>query len=214
MLYEEVPPIFDRAVMRIVLNPIIMAQKNKKENYRLAEALLNENEEVFNEVYEYYTDKLIRFINSIVNSRHDAEEIAQDVFYTMWVQRENLNPNLNIKSYLYTVAKNRAFDFIRKRKTHNEYVNYTINTVDEVSVSPEDIYHRKETELLVEMVLEELPKRCAEIYRLSRQKGISNSEIARKFDIKRTTVEYQISKALKALREIITITLPLPFMFM
>lgn len=176
---------------------------NQRKDYILVDALRNDDEAVFNDIFNHFADKLTMFITSFIHSEQDARELTQDVFYALWNRREKLNSDLNIKSYLYTSAKNAALDFIKKQKHHQAYAQHELYVNDGTTYSGEALYSVKEIELLVEMTLQHLPRQCGLIYRMSRNHGMSNDEIAKKLNIAKKTVEVQLYTALKALKRVL-----------
>jgi len=173
---------------------------NQPKDKMQIEALRNDDETVFNNIFNHFTNKLTMFIASFIHSEQDARELTQDVLYALWSRRKALDLNLNIKSYLYASAKNAALDFIKKKKHHQDYVRHERYVNNDAAESIEDLYSVKEIETIVEKTLERLPRQCRIIYRMSRNKGMSNDEIAKKLHITKKTVEVQIYKALKALK--------------
>jgi RNA polymerase sigma-70 factor (ECF subfamily) len=64
-------------------------------------------------IYTVYFPKLLRFSQTYVMSRYDAENIVQDIFLYLWEHRTALAGLGNINAYLFTMAKNRCIDFLR-----------------------------------------------------------------------------------------------------
>lgn len=77
------------------------------------------SQEDYSKVYAIYFPKLVRFSQSYVLSRHDAENIVQDIFLYLWEHRELIESLGNINAFLFTLVKNRCIDFLRKQ-THPE----------------------------------------------------------------------------------------------
>lgn len=169
------------------------------------EALRNGNHKAFEDIFIGYFKRVKLFIGGIIKSEADAEELAQDVFVKLWTNRETLNVEKPLGAYLYTIAKNTAFNFLKHKSVKQTYAD---NFPPRSKVStPEDELFAREISLLIEMTINEMPIQRRRIYILSREKGRSNSDIAAKLGITKKTVENQLSLALQELRKIISLFL-------
>jgi RNA polymerase sigma-70 factor (ECF subfamily) len=160
----------------------------------------------FETVFLSYFGKVKRFIAELIRSEEDAEDLAQDIFAKIWTEREALDTNLSFNAFLYTLARNAAFNYLKHKSVQTNYANEYIR-LDETD-TPEEVLFAKETELLIEMMLGRMPEKRQEIYRLSRRQGLSNDEIANRLNVSRKTVENNLSMALNEIRRIL---LPVAF---
>jgi RNA polymerase sigma-70 factor (ECF subfamily) len=155
----------------------------------------------FDHIFSLYKERLYAFSIGYLKVPEDAQELVQIVFMKVWENREMLDESKSFSSYLFTISKNTILNYIRKRANEHSYVDYLLK-------SPNLTYNDAEEELEYEdllkqtnIVVDELPLRQKEIYRLSREVGLSNEEIAQKLNISKKTVENQITLAMKFLRE-------------
>jgi len=152
---------------------------------------------VFNEHFGVLTSYALRFMDE----REEAEEIVQDVFVKFWDKCTDLAPDSSIKSYLYRSVHNTCLNQIKHQKVKDAYkqhVMYHMEQTSEISIE------HKDSEKLRSEILEEidnLPPRCSEIFKLSRLEGLKYQEIADHMEISVKTVEVQMGKALRVLRE-------------
>jgi RNA polymerase sigma-70 factor (ECF subfamily) len=146
-----------------------------------------------------------RFIAGLVRSENDAEDLAQDIFAKLWTEHESLDTNLSFNSFLYTMARNAAFNHLKHKLVQENYLNEYVQQVE--TDTPEELVFAKEIELLVEMALCRMPEKRSEIYRLSRNKGLSNDEIASMLGISRKTVENNLTLVLNEIRRIISLAI-------
>jgi RNA polymerase sigma-70 factor (ECF subfamily) len=127
----------------------------------------------------------------------DAEELAEEIFVGLWLNHNSIDPGKSFDSYLYTIAKNKALNFLKRK--------YATKTIFEMqapsffSYSPEEEYIAMEKSLFIEMIVEKMPAQRKKVYQL-RQQGLSNKEIAIELDTTKRNVESQISLALKEVR--------------
>lgn len=168
------------------------------------EALKNGNHKAFEDLFIAYFQRVKLFICGIVKSEADAEELAQDVFVKLWTNREAIDIEKPLGAYLYTIARNRAFNFLKHKSVEQSYTD-TLSFSDDVATTPEELLFAREISLLVEMTVNEMPVQRRRIYLLSRDNGVSNGDIAERLGISKKTVENQLSLALQELRKVISL---------
>lgn len=165
------------------------------------EALRNGNHKAFEGFFIAYFKRVKLFICGIIKSEADAEELAQDVFVKLWTNREAINIEKPLGAYLYTIAKNSALNFLKHKLIEQSYIENFLFS-NEVA-TPEDELFAREISLLIEMTVNEMPVQRRKIYMLSREKGVSNGDIAKQLGVSKKTVENQLSLALQELRKVI-----------
>ena len=164
-------------------------------------ALKNGDHKAFEVIFITYFNKVKHFINGLVKSESDAEELAQEVFVKLWVNRESIIIEKSFSSYLYVMARNSAFNFLKSKFVRDSYLNDQLRQGEE-SVASDEVIVAKETELLLKMIVSKMPEQRRKIYELSRNQGLKNEEIASQLNISKKTVENQLSLALKELRQV------------
>ncbi len=163
----------------------------------------------FSELYLMYYPKLVRFAKEFVVLEEDAENITQDVFTDLWERRDAIDYIENVNAYLFRLVRNRCLDYLKHKVFEQKYaenvqasfeieLNLKLQSLDRFDVS--DISEGNETERLVRDAINSLPKRCRDIFLLSRMKGLKYREISEKLGISVNTVECQMGIALKKLR--------------
>lgn len=167
------------------------------------EALKNGDHKAFEEVFMAYFDKVKYLLNGLLRSESDAEELAQDIFVKLWVNRQSIDSQKAFSTYLYTIARNTALNYLKHKFVEESFKN-SFNDSEEVAESSDEILFAKEISLLIEMTVYRMPVQRRKIYQMSREKGISNNEIAEELGISKKTVENQISLALKEIKRVIS----------
>lgn len=160
----------------------------------------------FETIFRTHFSSVKRFVFALLKSEEDAEDITQDVFTKLWMKPEIWNEENEIKGYLFAMAKNLTFNFIKHKRLEENYQDEQIreNLIKEVSVSDDplnDLYY-KEMQLAVKLKLQQLPPKRKQIFEMSRILNMSHKEIAEKLDISERTVEQHIYKALQDLKKI------------
>ena len=151
----------------------------------------------FEKVFIFYYAKIKTFLMGYVRTCDDAEELAEEIFVELWLNHENINPEKSFDSYLFTIARNKAINFLKRKHTTKSVIEMQVSAT--FSHSPEDEYIAMEKALLIEMIVEKMPAQRKKIYQL-RQQGLTNDEIAKELETTKRNIESQISLALKQIR--------------
>jgi RNA polymerase sigma-70 factor, ECF subfamily len=155
----------------------------------------------YEEMFRTYFSSLCYFARKYVGDLDSCKEIVHKVFVNIWEKRADFDFEKPAKSYLFTAVYNRCMNHIRDQK--RAFANPSLELSEEISDKSLNINHMEAAELESQIwkVINGLPERCKEIFILNRFKGKKYQEIANHLDISVKTVETQMSKALKILRE-------------
>ncbi|RLD59428.1 MAG: RNA polymerase sigma-70 factor [Bacteroidetes bacterium] len=155
------------------------------------------DKQAFEKLFREYFTPLMAFSRRILGDEDNAREVVHQVFIKLWERRSQIDLSTSLKSYLFTAVNNRSLNVIRdRRKFSSEKVPERAGEWD-VSAQIEAM----ELEEKIQAAIQILPERCRVIFELNRFDGLKYSEIASQLDISVKTVENQMSKALKILRE-------------
>jgi len=152
-------------------------------------------------LYQKYAPKLYAFSRKYIFSEEDAREIVQDVFLRLWEKRENIDETQPFSSYVIQAAKHRIFNGFRKKVNEQAYIDFLAFGDNTVANFTENEVDYQEVKQKAEEAINALPEKRREIFRMSRDEGLKNKEIAEKLQISIKTVENQMGEALKTLRE-------------
>jgi len=155
----------------------------------------------FEQLYHRYKEKLYYFSLKYLNDRDEAEEIVQIVFISLWEHRNTLESSLSVKSYLYKSTVNNIFNFLKKKAIRIRYANEEMLKLEESSNQTYEQMFYNDLEKKIEAIILSLPPQQQKILNLSRFDGLSNDEIASKMELSVRTVENQIYRATKILKE-------------
>lgn len=159
----------------------------------------NNDERAFAELYNRYFRLLFNYTFGKVNDRFAAQEIVQELFVTIWQQRQRSTVQCG-RSYLFSSAKNLIISYYRKEYTRRFHYNqWEVQSDDSIELADQQIL-TSDLQDRYEKGLYQLPPKCKEVFLLSR-KGHSNREIARQLEISEKTVEQHITKALRVLKD-------------
>jgi RNA polymerase sigma-70 factor (ECF subfamily) len=147
---------------------------------------------------------LVRYARTMIKDHDTAEEIVQDLFFSLWQDKENLKIESSLNGYLFRSVHNRCLHFIEHNRViarHAEEISYNQSENQE---SPSDILNYKELQEKIARIIEKLPERCGKIFTMSRFEGLKYNEIAEKLSVSVKTVEANMGKALKEFRKELT----------
>lgn len=173
-----------------------MVLKEKQQLKRIRKGDIGSFQDLFHRFYS----GMFGYAESLVRKEGVAEEIVQDVFYNIWKNRESLWITTSWQSYLYRSVYNNAMMHLRKYRRES-LLDDTFSLEHQTGAPDplEELQYQEVTDL-VTRTLERLPSRTREIFLLNRQEGMKYREIAEKLSISVKTVEANMGKALKALR--------------
>lgn len=164
----------------------------------LLEQIALSNTSAFKALHDKYSDKMLLYAYNILKHKESSEDIVQNIFADLWSKRKESKIE-NIKPYLFRAVRNRVFKFIRDRKFTNEEL--TRLSVIDLSDSVSKKMEYNELEEAVHKSVNKLPKRCKEIFELSRFQFKSHKEISEELNISNQAVKNQISKALAQIKK-------------
>ncbi|MCD4792776.1 MAG: RNA polymerase sigma-70 factor [Bacteroidales bacterium] len=173
-----------------------------KQNYYMgnAKAIKNIGIKEFEQLFKEYYTGLCFFALRYTEDKEAAEEVVQDVFYTLWEKREKITIKTSVKSYLHIAVRNKCLQKINHLKVKQKYLK-AVNEQDKIStIRPDDNLIYNESIEIFNEALSKLPEKCRTIFKMSRFEGLKYKEIAFELSISVKTVEAYITKALKHFR--------------
>jgi len=171
---------------------------------RFVHGLKNGDEKVFEELFKTYYAPLCEYCLRYVSDADMAEEIVQDLFFKMWVKREELNINVSIKAYIFTSLRNHALNYISRLKIQDRYNQFIVVRSKNDVEHPVDVLEEKDMERIMKQAIAMLPEKRREIFEMSRFEDMKYWEIAEKLNVSVKTVESQMSKALEHMRKVLS----------
>ncbi|WP_266206206.1 RNA polymerase sigma factor [Pontibacter kalidii] len=156
---------------------------------------------VFENLYDLFEPRLFAFAMHLLGHKEEAEEIVQEVFLKVWEGRSQLNPEQNFGGYLFSIAKNIAYNRARHRAYEVAFAQYFKVTGTGAGCFTEETIAYRDLERLLQETYATLPPVRRQVFVLSRLEGKSNGEIAQLLSTSTSNIENHLHKALKAIRE-------------
>lgn len=166
----------------------------------LALRLKSGQESAFREVFDLHFKRLYNFSFRFLKNRVQAEEIVNDAFLSLWVNREKLNADLPLLPYLYTIVRRLALNTLRNIATSQKAMDKLWAQMEKLSNETEETILLNDLKQFTENAILHLPPQQQLVFRMSRYEGLSYDEIAEKLNISRNTVKNHLIAALKTLR--------------
>lgn len=168
----------------------------------------------FEMLFRTYYQPLCNYAFTFVQDRDEAEEIVQSTFLNIWEKRENLSIHTGVKPYLYAMVRNACLNVIKHEKIKQQHVAMEMAVAERSIESVARTVMASELETRIYRAMDQLPEQCRLIFKLSRFEELKYAEIAEQLDISIKTVENQMGKALRIMREHLKDYLPLLIILM
>lgn len=162
----------------------------------------------FEKVFNAYYAPLSRFAMGYIGDQDQSEEIVQQVFFHYWEKHAELQINSSIKAYLYQAVRNHCLNALKHEQVKNRTEQIMLRDEEP---SEENILEGLELEERIDLTISEMPTERQRIFRMSRFEELKYREIAEQLNISIKTVENQMGKALKYMREQLSDLLPTVF---
>jgi len=175
------------------------------ENENISDNLLvirikNDDKTAFRTLYDRYNKKLYFFSLKFLGNNSEAEELVQSVFINVWENRKSLDSTLSVKNYAYKAAVNYIYNYLKKKAIRARFIeSETVKGEIHSNLTYEEVFYH-DLERSVNTIVETLPSQQQKIFKLSRYEGLTNKEIASRLDLSVRTVENQMYRTLKLIR--------------
>jgi RNA polymerase sigma-70 factor (family 1) len=169
----------------------------------LVTRIRNNDKDAFKSLYNRYSKKIYFFSLKYLSNNVEAEELVQSVFINIWENRETLDATIPVKSYIYKSAINYIYNYLRKKAIRARFIESEIHKGEIHSNLTYEQVFLHDLERSINSIIETLPAQQRKIFQLSRYEGLTHKEIAKKLDLSVRTVENQMYRALKIIKNIL-----------
>ncbi|GEM_PF-2304645 len=183
-----------------------MASSNDLITAEVLTKLRDGDHESYQKVYMHARKPIRKFVLNIVGSEAYADDITQDIFFILWEYKEKIEPEKNIRTFLFFIARRILNKYRRSQQIHERYAN-SVWFEESDNFTSHDFVVEKEAELLKRSILRRMPAQQRRIFEMSHDEGLSPEEIAERLGVKRDTVYTKLSKARKEIRDAVLLFL-------
>jgi RNA polymerase sigma-70 factor, ECF subfamily len=167
----------------------------------LISGLVRGDEEAYKMMFDQYYMDLCTFANHYLNSPDVSRDVVQDVFINIWSNRNQFQITHSLKAYLYQAVRNHSINYLKKHSKEVELTPQNRKKADIHRYTQHSDSFEKQMAKKIWEIAEELPEKRKAVFILHRKHGLTYKEIAKVMEIKRKTVENQMARALKYIRE-------------
>lgn len=165
-------------------------------------ALVAEGDEpAFGTIFHHYRNKIYSYAFHLFGDEAMADELIQDVFLKVWLNREKLPGIRHFESWLFIIARNQVFDSLKQMAREASARKQMADLLDTNSNTVEDQVLTRENERRLQNALDQLSPQQKLIFTLSRTRGMKHEEIATELNISRNTVKTHLVHALRSIKE-------------
>ncbi len=161
-------------------------------------ALKSGQENALASIYKQYWQRLYHAAYAILKDPQACEDIIQEIFLTLWLQRERIEIKTSLSAYLYACVRYEVYRQIRAGRVREDIFDHLYERI-QAGADYEQLEY-KELYTQINAIVEQLPEKCKAVYKLSREQHLSHKQIAAQLNISTKTVENHLTKALSLLR--------------
>ena len=163
------------------------------------------NQKAFNIVFRQFYPKIHRFVSMLLKNKDDTDDVCQIIFEKVWKKREKFADVKDFDSYLFILAKYTVVNYISAKHIFPIDIDSLPDQYTSESSPLNDVV-AKDTQLFIDMIVENMPQQRQMIYRMSREQHLKNEEIALRLGIQKKTVENHLNLALKEIKKALYLT--------
>jgi RNA polymerase sigma-70 factor (family 1) len=174
------------------------------------------DEHAFRVLFDAQSSRVYGYALKLTRSQDLAEEVVQDVFMKIWINRANICEIQNIEAYLITFTRNHTFNALKRVAIEEAAKARLSRKLEEAHHETEEAVNFSESQNILNKALDRLPPQQRLVYSLCHEEGLKYEEVAQRLNISRLTVKAHMQQALRTLRShfsgfatVILIVLPL-----
>ena len=175
-------------------------------------AIQKGDRKVFATLIEIYYEETFWYAKSLSRTDALAKDLTQEVFYKLGSKRKKIKDEVVIKGWLFSSVRNKFLDHVKKNRRQTQLLETTLADTLDTFIQRQNDEGMSKKLAIIEKEIQNLPKKCHEVFLLSKKEGLTNNEIAEHLGISLKTVEGHLTKALKTLKEKVIEKIQLLFM--
>ncbi len=174
---------------------------NSKSFVSTVKRFIGGDKKALDEIYNHFYPKLYAFAKGFLKVEDDIDDILQDVFIKLWTNREKIKNLETFNSYLFAITKNAIVSYFRQKSKNPKFESQVKELAMFGAVVQDKNLEYEDLKANLDILIGQLPEKRKIIFKLSREEGLSNIEIAEKLGISKKTVEDHMLHSLRFLRK-------------
>lgn len=171
-----------------------------KDIRNLLNRLSKNDEHAFRLIFHAFSDRVYSFSLRLTRSQETAEEMVQEVFLKIWINRTSLAAIENFHAYLYTITRNLAFNTLKRMSVEEKAKTILQREQTDIHSDTEETVIHRDYQQLLNRAISHLPPQQRLVYSLCHQEGLRYEEVAQRLNISRLTVKTHMQQALRTLK--------------
>lgn len=151
----------------------------------------------YNQLFVRYYSRLCLYVYNLTQNYAASEDVVQELFIRLWINRQKLEINDSISGYLYRASKNATLNYLRAEKSRHRSIQ---NMPFQELHTDENLIAQVEFSAALNRCIEQLPARSKDVFLKSRMDGMKQQEISDQLGISVKTIKNQIWKSLQFLK--------------
>lgn len=179
----------------------------KMNEAEIIHGLKNGDQRAFNALFDMFFARLQHFAKSLTRDSLEAEDIVMRIFHSFWGRREAFDNLINIQAFFFIAVRNSCFNYLRSRERfekHQKEYKEQLPDESDYKNAERKLIEAEVLSLLMQKI-DVLPKKCREIFKLTYFDNLTSGEIAQRLKISTSTVTTQRARAIRLLREVLTV---------
>lgn len=172
-----------------------------RDEFSLLKEIAAGNTTAFRVIYEHYSPPVCSFIKKYLRSQELADDICQNVFIKIWEQREQLSGVTEFGAWAFTIAKRQCIDLLKKASREETAMSMILSAYRDEATQAENTLYTREYLQFIEGVLNRMPSRTVEVFRLCRQQSKTYDEAAEELGITRDAIKKHMIRSMRILKD-------------
>lgn len=177
-----------------------MPTNSNDHNTLIVDQVKNGSKDAFKQLYNQYAERIHRFAFSYLKSDLEAEEMVQEVFLKLWNNKYKLDSSHNIKSFLFKIAVNTIYDFIRRKNVEQAFHDFLASGSSNSDETWQEVVYN-DMLAQIKQLIQMMPDQRRKIFIMSKEEDMSNDEIAKALNLSKRTIENQLYRATSFLKK-------------
>jgi len=158
------------------------------------------NEKSFEIIYRHYVKRLFPYVEKLLKVPELAEELIQEIFVQVWINRQNFADVQHPTAYLFSIANRQALKYLKKVANDQRILKSITDFAETSRNETEELILLRESQKAIDEAVAQLPAQRRLIWDLSRNEGLSHEQIAAQLNISKNTVKNQMVHAIRHIR--------------